>query len=214
MRSRNKLIFIFCIVIFFSCMENVEKRVDDREQIISLVFDSIAKPTKLVYPPLPLNKVYTHSDSLKIDSIHNIIRFNRKKEKFKVAIYENLRNDYYVKYNSLKFGNNCKNVENRVSKFNLVKEKGLKIDIQSLNEKVTDTVFLVAKSFFDKRRTLFSNTDLILAFSDVAFNQNYTQAILFVNESRGVKGGGVLLYYLEKQKNKWKIVCTKEISIS
>ena len=60
----------------------------------------------------------------------------------------------------------------------------------------------------------FDEIDVLLNFSDITFNKDYTKALLIIGISHGRLDGFSTLIYLEKKHYHWQIICQKVVSIS
>ncbi len=206
--------FFLVIILLFSCVEKGNQEEDNTYQVVSLLYQEYAKPLKSVFPPPPpdsLNYVLSSKDSAQIDSVHREIKKERSNKRFIVAIYP-----YFFSYNNPhndEFLDSCYDF-NTVLK-NLVENKdSLKVDINKIVSKKNDSIILYSKELSKDRRKDFYNFDMLVSFSNISFNSNYTKAIVVGAYSHSRLAGASILFFLEKIEGQWIIKCKKGLSIS
>ncbi|MET2986452.1 hypothetical protein [Aureibaculum conchae] len=210
---KNNFIFLV-LLLTFSCNSENGNKGKNNYQVISLIYNKLAKPIEPVFPlppPDSLNYVFTSKDSARIDSLINQIKKETAKRRFIVAI-DSLNKPYpNVSLNNI--DKNCSDYIDILSKLQQQKDT-LKFDISKIENTRNDSIIYFNKELLTKGNRDFFKFDILLSFSRIAFNKDYTKAVLQVSESRSKLAGNSSLYFLEKISGKWQVKCTKELSIS
>ena len=63
-------------------------------------------------------------------------------------------------------------------------------------------------------REKYEKYNMVLSFSRISFNKEYTKAIIIMGAGFGKLNGFSAIYFLEKKKEKWFIKCEKGLTIS
>ncbi len=208
----KKIIILAFVSIVFSC-KNASNEDINRYQVISLLFEKIAKPIELVYPPNPSGRPYTKKDSMHIDSLHEVIKKERAKRKFIVAVYPNFNDDIYKKYDSKTFKDVCPQYYKLIKDIKFKKNEN-KIDIDKIKNVRNDSIILFSENLLNQYSKEYENFDFLIVFSKIIFNQNYTSATILVHQARGKLAGESILYFLEKIDDNWVIKCGKVLGVS
>jgi len=207
----NNIIKFLLFLTLFSCNFENREDVNNRYEIISLLYEKLAQPIDIMFPPPPpdsLNYIFSSKDSTRIDSIIKGIKEKRKKKKFIVAIYPYL--NYYKdsKYNDYMI--DC--FESNIIK--IEKKDSIKIDINKITKKRNDSVIYFKEELILKGRKDYETFDVLISFSQIEFNKTYTKAMIIGTVSTSRLAGITILYFLEKVNNKWIIKCQETLSIS
>ena len=210
MNNIIKILLLF--VILLSCNIDNRKEEDNRYKIISMLFDKLAQPIDLVFPPPPpdsLNYVFKSKDSIRIDSIIKRVKSERENKKFIVAVHP-LFNSYV---NGSRKGKDCFGFDETINKLMTVKDS-LSVDINKIITKRKDSIIYFKEELILKGKKDYETFDVLISFSHIIFNKTYTKAIITGSVSTSRLAGTTILYFLEKIDNKWTIKCQETLSIS
>ncbi|MGG8498171.1 hypothetical protein ACQY1Q_17355 [Tenacibaculum sp. TC6] len=221
-----KLIFIFLLV-FTSC-KNVTPNytTDDTHEILQALFDYttkthvnfIAFPPKIT-PPSPNSNI--NSDSIKKlieldrkiykDSNNILNKYIRHNGRFIIGI-DSILSISYCKDLKLK---SCKTEEFKQLYDNLVSlDKEDSIDLTKIKDNKY-SVIIPYQHYYEKTLDKgFEKYDFIFKFSRIAFNKQNTKAIVIMGVSSGRLNGFSTLFFLEKNKGTWHIICKQGVSLS
>jgi hypothetical protein len=211
----KKLFFLLIVLALVSCKNNIKKQENENTyQVISILYNKLAKPIELFFPPPPPDKsdhVFTSKDSVRIDSLHKEIENERAKRKFIVAVYPLL--NPYRKGHHKYFMQDCSEFNNVMDKLLEIKDS-LKIDIDKIIKKRNDSIIYFKEGLIIKGRRDYETFDILISFSRIAFNKDYTKAVVVGSLNHSTIAGASILYFLEKNDDKWEIKCEKGLSIS
>ncbi len=198
------------ILLIFSCKKsNLEE--SNKYQIISFLFEELAKPVELVYGPNYSGEPLTRKDSAHQDSLFESIRKERAKRKFIIAVYPKLipyKGGHY-KYGSKK----CIEYYEIMDKLMKLKDSSA-IDLNKIISTRYDSIVPFSVDLLSKDTKEFIKFDYFISFSPVAFDESYTKSIVLVSGSRSKLAGSTDLYMLEKENGKWVIKCKINLEIS
>lgn len=210
----KRLIFLFFILVLHACDKSIEQEKKNTNQILSLLYGQLAEPMEPVFPPPPpdsLDYVFTSKDSIRIDSLITQIKKERAERRFIVAI--DSLNKPYPNVSQNNIDKKCEGFLEILSKLQQ-QEDTLKIDISKIENTRNDSIVYFKEELLTEDSRDFFKFDMLLSFSRIAFNEDYTKAVLKVSESRSKLAGSSSIYFLEKINGKWQIKCTKELMIS
>ena len=198
------------ILLIFSCKKsNLEE--GNKYQIISFLFEELAKPVELVYGPNYSEEPLTRKDSAHQDSLFESIRKERAKRKFIIAVYPKsipYKGGHY-KYGSKK----CIEYYEIMDKLMKLKDSST-IDLNKIISTRYDSIVPFSVDLLSKGTREFIKFDYFISFSPVAFDESYTKSIVLVSGSRSKLAGSTDLYMLEKENGKWVIKCKINLEIS
>ena len=204
--------FFLVIILLFSCENKENSKDDNTYKIISLLYQQYAKPIEAVFPPPPpdnLNYIFSYKDSIKADSLLKKLKEETNDKKSIIAIYP------YFSPHTLHDKNatgNCHNFNDILKKY--IKNKdSLKIDVNKIITNRNDSIIYYDKLSKDKRKD-FYNFDMLISFSNISFNSDYTKAIVVGSFSHSKLAGASMLFFLEKKEGQWMVKCEKGLSIS
>jgi len=203
-------IFLLLISLFISCKEsNMEE--NNRYQIITLLFEELVKPVELVYGPNYSGEPLTRKDSAHQDSLFELIRKERAKRKFIVAVYPKLipYDGGHYKYHNKK----CVEYYEVMDKLMKLKDSSV-IDLNKIISSRQDSILPFSVDLLSKDTREFIKFDYFISFSPIAFNKGYTKSIVLVSGARSKLAGSTDLYMLEKEVGKWVIRCRINLRIS
>lgn len=212
------IVFATIILLVFSCKESDIEDVN-KYQIISLLFEKLAKPIELVYGPNFSGEPLTRKDSVHQDSLFESIRKERAKYQFIIAVYPYFTDDIYAKHPSFKecpqYYNKLMDDADYLKKYQFRQEKGeVRVDFNKLENTRNDSIIIFKKDLLKKYSKEYDKFNILISFSDVIFNDDYTMAAIKVHHSYSKLGGESTLFLLEKINNKWLIKCGKVTGIS
>ncbi len=204
------IVFATIILLVFSCKKsNLEEC--NKCQIISLLFEKLAKPVELVYGPNYSGEPLTRKDSAHQDSLFELIRKERAERKFIVAVYPKLipYGGGHYKYHSKK----CIEYYGIMDKLMKSKDSSV-IDLNKIISSKHDSIVPFSVDLLSKDTREFIKFDYFISFSPIAFNEDYTKSIVLVSGSRSKLAGSTDLYMLERKDGKWVIKCEINLEIS
>jgi len=211
MNNIIKILLLF--VILLSCNIDNREEESNRYEVISILFDKLTQPIDLVFPPPPppdsLNYVFKLKDSIRIDSIIKKVKAERENKKFIVAVHP-LFNSYV---NGSRKGKDCFGFDETINKLMTIKDS-LNVDINKIITKRKDSIIYFKEELILKGRKDYETFDILISFSHVSFNEDYTKAVMVGSVSTSRLAGTTILYFLEKIDNKWIIKCQETLSIS
>lgn len=214
--NTNKYVFFIITFLLFSCKE--KQQVGDVEentyQIIGLLLSDLRGSMVLPpgFPPPPGEDTYefTTRDSLRRYKYFYKQTVRKKIIAFLPQIYASEKRN---KENELQTINKCTNDKALINLF-LESEKNSKIDINKVANSKKDSLIY----YTEKQKKMlgggFDEIDMLLSFSDITFNKDYTKALISVGVIFEKLDGISTLIYLEKKHYHWEIKCKKVISIS
>jgi len=191
---------------------------NNRYQIITLLFEELAKPVELVYGPNYSGEPLTRKDSAHQDSLFESIRKERAKRKFIVAIYPYFTDDIYAKYPSFK---ECPQYYKLMEEADYLKKYEIRIDIgeetfdiNKLKNTRNDSIIIFKNELLNKDSKEYDKFNILISFSDIIFNDDYTMATIKVYHSYSKLGGESTLFVLKKIGDKWLIKCENVTGVS
>tara|TARA_R110000796_G_scaffold41772_4_gene103658 strand:- start:276528 stop:277124 length:597 start_codon:yes stop_codon:yes gene_type:complete len=195
-------IIIPLVYLFSIGCKDISKSNEDIEThaIVSLLIDKYAKP--IVPPPSP--NLSDSTFNAKSDSIKKILENKDYLNLPLIVCIDTILTPFRGKIEDISNFNTIltkldKLESNKILNINKI-EPTRKVQIHSFNTNVDD---------FKK-----NEIDMILSFSNIAYNENITEAALIFGLSRGRLSGFTSLIILKKNKGKWEIILTKNLSIS
>ena len=203
------VIFLLLFSLFFSCKES-NKEEENKYQVISLLYKKLTKPEELVYPPNFTGKPLTKKDSVRIDSLHEIILKKYKKRKYITAVYPQ-----FVPYKGgpyKYYSNTCKGYERIMDKLMVLKDSS-QIDLLKIISRKSDSVIPFSQDLIVRNSMEFKNFDGLFTFSPVSFDKDFSKALIVVTKMKSKVAGSTDLYTLKKEKGKWKIDCEINLGI-
>lgn len=215
--NTNKYVFLIIAFLLFSCEEKQQEK-DVREentyQITSYLVNKFREPPLLApaFPPPPKGKeyIYTTRDSL-TSYMYSVNEFIRKKTIAFLPKTFTLDKEYRKK--KIKTIKECTNDKQLIKSF-LKSERGIKIDINKVGNSKKDSLIYYTEKHKKMLGRGFNEIDMLLSFSNITFNKDYTKALLVVGVTFERLNGFSTLIYLEKENYHWKIKCEEGLSIS
>lgn len=226
--AKISILFIPSVfVIVISCSKSDNKEIKNTYLIISKLTKKLSVPLKLPPPIYP--------DSFNIDEVskESEIKGNWKTKKDSVEYFEHFgkelkkRNEelenkkqviafypYLHPINVLTSLSNCHNMDYKELYGEAIKNTdSIKLDIAKIVIKRNDSI-VYFNTESDKNSRDFFKLQIVLSFSTVTFNEDFTKAVIMVSVSHGKLNGIAILYFLEIRNNEWQIVCEEGLSIS
>ncbi|WP_408026642.1 hypothetical protein [Tenacibaculum litoreum] len=180
-------------------------------QIIGLLLSDLRGSTVLPpgFPPPPGEDIYefTTRDSLRRYKYFYKQTVRKKIIAFLPQIYAS------EKKNELQTINKCTNDKALINLF-LESEKNIKIDINKVGNSKKDSLIYYTEKHKKMLGRGFNEIDMLLSFSNITFNKDYTRALLVVGVTFERLNGFSTLIYLEKENYHWEIKCEEGLSIS
>jgi hypothetical protein len=223
----NFLKYIIILLFFISCNNKDTKIEKNKYEILNLIYSDFSKhqmeffvfPTKQLldltddidHKRLLLDTNYKDSlhDQLystkisKIDSLLKIEKYTSNKENQQVFAFD-LK---MKKYRNLKDRERTKNktgFENLYKNF-VKSEKIDSLSIRKILPKNNDLIVECKKELLKvKVGVEFRKFDVLISFSDIVFNNNYSKAIIIGVRVFNGTDSHSLIYFLEKENGKWK----------
>ncbi|MFT7901358.1 hypothetical protein VBY74_15395 [Tenacibaculum ascidiaceicola] len=215
--NTNKYIFLIITLLFLSCKEKQQASTIEEEntyQIIGLLLSDLRGSMVLPpgFPPPPGEDTYefTTRDSLRRYKYFYKQTVSKKIIAFLPQIYASEKRN---KENELQTINKCTNDKALINLF-LESEKNIKIDINKVANSKKDSLIYYTEKHKKMLGGGFDEIDVLLSFSDITFNKDYTKALISVGVIFEKLDGISTLIYLEKKHYHWEIKCKKVISIS
>jgi len=210
----RKFIFVLLIFSLLLCKKRGDNEEEKTYEVITFLYDTMVQPIEPMFPPPPpdsLNHEFSSKDSVRIISMIEKIKIERENKKYIIAIHPqlNLVSERYENKNEGEcFG--YSKMLNKLKSFKSTK----KIEINRIRTKRNDSIIYFKKDLVIKGHKDYETFDVLVSFSRIAFNENFTKAILRVSVSTSKLAGSSILYFLEKTNGSWKIKCEEEISIA
>ncbi len=92
--------------------------------------------------------------------------------------------------------------------------KKLSVDVSQIQMNDYSFIIPYRNYYKDLKRKGYEKFNMSLKFSRIAYNKNYTKAIVIMGAGFGKLNGFSAMYFLEKENSKWIIKCEKGLSIS
>lgn len=220
--------FIKYLVLFFfviSCSNNEIKKDKNKYEIINIIYRNFSKEQMefFVFSPKPLSKSSKfdykrllndedYADSLhksvyslkisKSDSLKKIEKYLEKKTNKKIFAFD-LKMTKYHNLNKKEFNKNLIGFQNLLYKFkNSDEVDSLNIDkIFSIN----NDSLIVFKNELQKGRIFeIKKFDVLVSFSNIIFNEDYSKAILIATRSFNRLDSHSSVYFFRKNNGKWE----------
>ncbi|AOW20537.1 hypothetical protein [Urechidicola croceus] len=197
---------LLTISLFFSCKkkENIEEK--HTYEIISLIYNNSSSPMMPPPAPLPSEGLITKEDSIYFQNY----RKQLIEKKQIIAIEPKLEKPRNKK---VKVHTDCKDYENLLLKYYLI-DKESPIEISKIVKVRKDSILYFKEEMINRDRKEFENFDILLSFSQIAFNKEYDKAIIATSRSTSRVAGGGSLVFLEHKDGHWSIKCLKRLWIS
>ncbi len=93
-------------------------------------------------------------------------------------------------------------------------KKKEEIKIECIDLQRNDSLVYFKNEFSNNKIKDYISIDKRLNFSNIEFDKNFSKAIIQVSYTTSKLDGILLIYFLEKIKGNWQIICEKGISIS
>lgn len=213
----NKYILLVIVFLLFSCKEKKQTssiKEENTYQIIGLLLNDHRESMVVHpgFPPPPDGAIYefTTKDSLWSYKYFYKQTIRKKTIAFWPQIYPLGKKH---KKDLLKTIKKCTNDNQLITPF-LKSEKSIKIDINKINNPKKDSLIYYTEKHKKMLRRGYQEIDMMLSFSDITFNKDYTKALLVSGRSFEKLDGISILIYLEKKYYHWEIKCEKVLSIS
>ena len=207
----NKSIKILAfILILVSCKKtSIEER--NKYQIVSMLYNTLAKPIEPFFPPALSNKPFTVEDSIRILKMIKNSKEKIKNTQFRVAVDPSFKNKVFIE-NRERINKYLK-INKSHNDFKSLKEEKI-IEISKIKNNRKDSIILFSENLLTKGTKEFVKFDYFISFSPVVFNKNYNKAVVAVSGARSKLAGAIVLYYLIKKDNKWMVYNEKVLQIS
>lgn len=212
--SRFNIVFYGCILslfLFSSCEQHIEEE-ENTYQIVSMLIKKTQRKSNLPpsFPPSP-DKGTLHRFTVK-DSL-NIYKYYFE-QSFKSWVIEvnNNMSGTNTKYN---LKSNCVYRSNELLKHYYSLKNDVFLDINKISS-ANNLDSIINK---DNSNKIYSDLKLgkpkmRVSFSRIAFDKNYSKALLVMSVEFGKLDGFSALIFLEKEYFHWKIKCEKLLTIS
>lgn len=210
------MILTIFLLLFSSCKKMKTRNYEEENtyQIIGLLLSDLRGSTVLPpgFPPPPGEDIYefTTRDSLRRYKYFYKQTVRKKIIAFLPQIYASEKKN---KENELQTINKCTNDKALINLF-LESEKNIKIDINKVANSKKDSLIYYTEKHKKMLGGGFDEIDVLLSFSDITFNKDYTKALISVEVIFEKLDGISTLIYLEKKHYHWEIKCKKVLSIS
>lgn len=218
----KKLLIILPLLFFLNCKETQKEGKEAKYEVVQTLYNYITKHhTHIlafpVSPPDPkiesdsLQKILERDRKIIKDTTKIVNSFLEKKGKSVVCIDK--KQSPSIGLSKRKIPCITKNFDSLYNDF--IKIKGT----QTLDlTKIKDNRYSVIIPYHDYYPKMsdkgFDKCDMVLTFSRIAFNKEESKAIVIMATNFGRLNGFSALYFLEKEKEEWKIKCREGLSIS
>ncbi|WP_109433967.1 hypothetical protein [Aquimarina sp. AU119] len=197
---RIVFLIIGCVILFSSCESNKEKREKNTYQIVSLLIDEVGGPIK---PPPPPEGQKAYFTNKQIDSI-----MTRSQDIALHPVFKKVKRKFVKKDNYGEKFNVLLEQLNKLKEEKLIDTLKIKTSI-SCRLNTIDTLLLKSdKRYIDK------NYDILIYFSNISFDDDFSKAVLILSSTRGYLSGSSSIIFLEKKDGIWQIKETDTFSIS
>ncbi|CAM1349700.1 hypothetical protein [Tenacibaculum halocynthiae] len=206
-----KYLFLINITFFISCKDSnfQEKEEESVYQIVSYLTDNLRGSIVLdpSFPPTPDGSEYNHTTQ---DSLRSYKYFYKQTIRKKTIAFTS---EMFVPMNKADFNSNCFKEEKLLSSL-FSKKETRKIEINKITSFKKDSLIY----YTDKHKKMlgrgFIEIDMLLSFSRISFNKDYSKAFLIVGVTYEKLNSFTTLIYLEKKYGVWKIKCQEGLTIS
>ena len=219
--------YFIILFIFISCNKKEKKIEKNKYQILNLIYSNFSKHEMefFVFPtkqPLDLPDGIDYrklsTDTVYRDSLHDKLyskKISRKDSLLKIKKYTDNKENQKIfafdlkmeKYHNLKDRERKKNktgFENLYKKF-IESKKIDSLNIYEISPKNNDSIVIFRKELLkDKVSVDFKKFNVLVSFSDIVFNNNYSKAIVIGTRVFSGIDSHSLIYFLEKENGKWK----------
>lgn len=218
--------YFITLFLFISCNSEEIKIEKNKYQILNLIYSDFSKHQMefFVFPaktrPLPNGVDYRKllNNKKYMDSLHKIVYSNKiNKKDSLIRIKKHIEN----KKNQHIFAINLK-----MERYHNIKDEKLKENIIGFDKLYKNFIVSKKKDFLNIHKILpqnndsliafnnellknkvgveFGKFDVLVSFSDILFNKDYSKAIIIGTRSFSGTDSHSLIYFLKKQKGKWK----------
>ncbi|MFK8060409.1 MAG: hypothetical protein AB8B78_10000 [Polaribacter sp.] len=223
----KKAILFLLIIVFVKCDKKQESKEDNLYEILSVLYnDIIDYHIKDISVPKP--KSVPPGSSVSLDSIKKIIENDRKTEKDTVKFINEFvkkNGKLIVAINPTLFTPYTDNLKKEYLKdcidgyediFLSLKETKDSLAINIAKIPLNKYSYILPYQDYYKKTSKkgYDKYDIILNFSNITFNKNFTKAILITGVGFGKLNGFSFISFLEKRKGKWYVKCEKGLTIS
>lgn len=203
------IIFLICI----SCNKKDDKIDKDKYQILNLVYRDYSKyqmeffvfPAKR--PPIISNSSYERKSSKldllnKKDTLAKIKNYIEKKENQKIFAFDTIMKRYHnikdikLKEKTVSFDNLYKNF--------VTSEKVDYLDIYKISPQNNDSIIVFKNKLLKRTGVEFQKFNVLVSFSDIAFNEDLSKAIIIGTRSFSRTDSHSSIYFFKKKNGKWK----------
>ncbi|WP_064965395.1 hypothetical protein [Tenacibaculum ovolyticum] len=213
----NKYILLVIVFLLFSCKEKQQTssiKEENTYQIIGLLLNDLRESIVLhpgfAPPPGGATYNFTTKDSLRSYNYFYKQTIRKKTIAFWPQIYP-LEKKH--KKNLLKTIKKCTTDNQLITPFSK-SENNIEIDINKIANSKKDSLIYYTEKHKEMLRRGYEEIDMMLSFSDITFNKDYTKAIIIVGVTFESLNGFSRLVYLEKKHYHWEIKCEEGLSIS
>lgn len=215
MSVNSKYLLIVVVLFFISCKkEPSTKNIEEKNtyQIITNLLSDLRESMILPprFPPPPSNEKYNYTIQ---DSLSSYKYFYKQTIRKKTIAF--LPETFILdkKKEKAKTLEKCTTDKNLIHLF-LTRKKEKNIAITKIANLKKDSLIYYTEKHKMMLGKGFQEIDMLLSFSNITFNKDYTKAIIIVGVSYGKLNGFSTLIYLEKKHYHWKIKCEKVLTIS
>lgn len=228
----KNIFIVLSIFILLGCQNNEKctEKMPNTYEVLTVLFDDLLSShiKYMVFPPSPpppllnsedytfniLEKVNSDNEIIK-DTVNEIKKYIKKYGKSIVAIDTVLEPPYYTKEINESYIKDCLELgfSDVYTSFENLNDS-MHIDVSQVTMNEYSYVLPYMSYYKDMPRRGFDKYDVILKFSRISFNNDYTKAIVIMGASFGRLNGFSAIYFLEKSSGIWRIKCEKGLTIS
>ncbi|MFK8060832.1 MAG: hypothetical protein AB8B78_12170 [Polaribacter sp.] len=224
--------FIKYFIILFVCIScnNKNSQIEhNKYQILNLIYSDFSKqqmeffvfPAKPLHIPDDFNYPKLLSNKNYMDSLHNTLYSNKISKKDSLIIIqkyiENKKNQQIFAFDlkMQKYHNyESKNIETNIIGFKELYKKFIKsneknyINLNKILSKNNDSLIVFNDKFLKKQSGVdYKNFNVLLSFSDITFNTDFTKAILAGTRSFSKTDTHSSIFFFKKKNGgNWKII--------
>ena len=219
----KKLIIILPLLFFLNCKERQKEDKEAKYEVIQTLYNYITKYHAhiLAFPVSPpdpkiesdsLQKILERDKEIIKDTTKIVNSYLEKEGRSVVCIDKKQSPSIDLSKRSIP---SCitKNFDSLYNDF--IKIKGTQtLDLTNLKDNRYSVIIPYHDYYPEMSNKGFDKCDMVLTFSRIAFNKEESKAIVIMATNFGRLNGFSALYFLEKEKGKWKIKCREGLSIS
>jgi hypothetical protein len=212
-----QIIKYFIVFFFIISCKNKENEVErNKYEILNLLYKDYSKQQMEFYV-FPIKKTIPTPGSdyenkevgiyskkiTKEDSLKKINQYLKSKENRQVFAFD-LNMKKYHNLNNRKIKQKVLAFEKLFKKFITSKEKDY-LNIKKITQNNNDSLIVYNEDLLNNKIGVeFTKFNVLISFSNIVFNDEYSKAILIGTRSFSGTDSHSLIYYLRKQNGKWK----------